>query len=72
MLLFGALFGITKSMVGLGNVDNTPERKVCYTNSSGNATDSTKLQAVVLNFKRNSCNIFIKYRFNIIIFFMHM
>jgi hypothetical protein len=22
MLLFGALFGITKSMVGLGNVDN--------------------------------------------------
>jgi hypothetical protein len=40
-----SLTGITKSMVGLGNVDNTPDsaKSVNYANSSGNATDSTKL-----------------------------
>jgi hypothetical protein len=32
-------------MVGLGNVDNIPDsaKSVNYANSSGNATDSTKL-----------------------------
>jgi hypothetical protein len=68
LLVVASLTGITKSMVGLGNVDNTPDsaKSVNYANSSGNATDSTKLplSGGTLT-ERNSCNIFIKYRFTI-------